>query len=279
MADMSLKVMLDDVNLATLEAHASSADAVAGYVNGSYANWPVLVAKYASSGKHLLSIDVQNKPSAGAQCLDIEKGDAVIGDAPSWAKATAAAGKAASDLRYYPKLYTSESNLVALVAAMTAAGIARGDYMIWSAHYTGKAHICGPKSCGSAVQADATQWTSSYQGVSLDCSQAYGYFFAGPPAATAPATVTGTAAPAATAQPPTGYSGTAAPVVSLQWDGGTPSAAYEYQIATSDGAVVLSATTHSNSVTDIALPKFGSYKWRVKGTSSDYTPWSALEAS
>lgn len=184
---MTTYLMLDDVNLTLLERYASEAHACAGYVNGGYANWNELVAKYPS-GKVLISIDTRNDPSAGAQCLDIETGDAVVSDAPSWFRKTQRAGKKANDLRYYPKLYTSEGNLVALVDAMTKAGVKRDAYMIWSAHYTNEPHICGPKSCGSKVQADATQWTDAYKGVSLDASLCYGYFFAGPPkpSATAP---------------------------------------------------------------------------------------------
>lgn len=178
--DMTEYEMLDDVNLTVEESHASSAHAIAGYVNGKYANWPAIVAKYSKSGKYLLSIDVQANPSVGAQCLDVEKGDATIAQAPAWTLATQAAGKAAKDLRWYPKLYIEESEAQALVAEMTSKNIKRDEYMLWTAHYTDKAHICGPTSCGCPVQADATQWTSSFQGASLDASLCYGYFFAGP---------------------------------------------------------------------------------------------------
>lgn len=182
MADMTLRLMLDDTNLSVEAPHAASAYAIAGYVNGRFNNWASVVAKWGKSGKYLLSIDVLNQPSAGAQCLDVEPGDATNADAPSWVKATQAAGRAAKDLRYYPKLYTSASNATALIGALTAAGIARNEYMLWTAHYTGKAHICN-SSCGLGnFQADATQWTDTYQGASLDATQAYGYFFAGAPA-------------------------------------------------------------------------------------------------
>src|ERR1700729_4024317 len=70
----------------------------------------------------------------------------------------------------------------ALLKAMTKAKIPRNAYMIWSAHDTGKPHVCGPKTCGSKVQADATQWTFKAYGVNLDESLCYEYFFAGPPA-------------------------------------------------------------------------------------------------
>ncbi len=177
---MNTYQMLDDVNMAVEEKYAAPAYALAGYVNGDYETWPELVSIYGKSGKFLLSIDVQNKPAAGAQCLDIETGDASVSDAPSWTKLTAAAGAKAMDYRFYPKLYSSMDKLPTLVGVQYEFGIERASYMIWSAHYTQVAHICGPKSCGSEVQADATQWTASYQGVSLDASLCYGYFFTGP---------------------------------------------------------------------------------------------------
>jgi hypothetical protein len=180
---MTTGLMLDDVNLTIEEKHVADARviAIAGYVNGRYANWPAIVAKYGRSGKHLLSIDVQAVPAAGAQCLDVEYGDAKVSQSGGWAKETRAAGVAAKDLRYYPKLYTSESDLQAVVDNCTKAGLKRDEYMLWSAHYGKGAHICGPKTCGSPVQADATQYTDKYDGVSLDATLAYAYFFAGAP--------------------------------------------------------------------------------------------------
>jgi hypothetical protein len=46
-----------------------------------------------------------------------------------------------------------------VVAALSRAGVKRGEYRLWSAHYNYKAHVCGPKSCGYSPQCDATQWT------------------------------------------------------------------------------------------------------------------------
>lgn len=185
MTDMTVHRILDDVNVSILEEHLGNASGVAGYTNGRYANWPAIVAKYGRSNLFLLSIDVQAVPSVGAQCLDIERFDAQLSQAPGWFKATQAAGKIARDLRWFPKFYTSAGNVEALIKVMEDAGIKRDEYLVWSAHYTDKAHICGPKVCGYP-QADATQWTSSFEGASLDATQAYGYFFAGPPAVTPP---------------------------------------------------------------------------------------------
>jgi hypothetical protein len=182
MVDFSTHLMLDDVNVPLLAKFADPAFAVAGYVNGGFANWATLVAEFQPRGQFLLSIDVRNDPAAGAQCLDVETGDAVLADAPGWFEATHAAGVKARDGRWFPKIYTSESNLPALVKVMAKAKIARSAYMIWSAHYTDVPHVCGPRSCGSEVQADATQWTDGFLGVSLDASECFGYFFQGAPA-------------------------------------------------------------------------------------------------
>lgn len=171
--------MLDDANTTTLFANAGPAFALAGYVNGRYANYKQIRTAYPD--KHLVSITVSNETELGAMVLDIETGDAVIADAPGWTLKTQAAGKAHKDLRWFPKLYTSISNGADLVATLERAGISRDEYMLWSAHYTYQSHICGPKTCGAAVQADATQWTDKYLGVSLDASLCYGYFFEGPP--------------------------------------------------------------------------------------------------
>lgn len=201
MTDLSTYVMLDDVNLALLGLHAPAAHALAGYVNGDYANYAELAKASTSAGKFLLSIDVNADTNTGAQCLDIENGDATAADAPAWFKATAAAGAKARDFRWFPKLYTSESNLPALVKVMTKAKIPRASYLLWSAHYTDKAHICGPSSCGSKVQADATQWTDRAFGVSLDESLCSAQFFAGPPALPKPVTAPLPVAVAAPAAP------------------------------------------------------------------------------
>lgn len=191
MADMTTYEMLDDVDLSIESKRVTDkTKAIAGYVNGEFANWPAIVAKYGKAGVFLLSIDVQGNPAVGAQCLDVEKGDVPPGNHAAivaWVKATRANGIKAKDLRYYPKVYTSEANAESVTDALTAAGVARDTYMLWTAHYGEEAHICGPSSCGCKVQADATQYTDSADGVSLDASLCYGYFFAGPADSVPPA--------------------------------------------------------------------------------------------
>jgi hypothetical protein len=270
MADMTTHLMLDDVNLTILGLHAASAAALAGYVNGTYANWNELVATYSKSGKFLLSIDVANDPAAGAQCLDIESGDATIGDAPGWFKVTKAAGDAAKDLRWLPKLYTSAGNVQTLINTMTQAGVGRHEYLIWSAHYTQHPHICSPSACGYP-QADGTQWTSTYMGVSLDASLVYGYFFAEYPAPAPP--------PPMPAFPtPAGFK--VAPVTfELTWDAVTGADAYHVQVADASGKVLFDVSPTTNSATFGPVPASTEYQARIAthaNATHEASHWSSF---
>jgi hypothetical protein len=63
--------------------------------------------------------------------------------------------------KWYSVYYTSASNAEALVNMLAAHGIARSSYKLWTAHYTGEAHLCGA-GCGyPAVHADGTQYASN----------------------------------------------------------------------------------------------------------------------
>lgn len=167
---MATLTMYDSVDVSTIPPNP---EAVAGYVGGSWPNYNELVAKFPHA--HHLSIAVE--ANEHARCLDVEPLDATNAQAPGWFKSSLAdksQGKAV--------LYTSASNVQALMDAMSAAGIARSEYYIWSAHYSNE-HICGPNVCGYP-QADATQWTDHSQGRNLDQSLVHDYFFGVKPAPT-----------------------------------------------------------------------------------------------
>lgn len=159
-AEQGAITMFDDTNLALVPAHA---EAVAGYLEGALlpATYPDVVKRWPHS-KHL-AIAVMAGQSA--DCLDIETGDAAINQAPWWFHHRWVGYNTA-----LPWLYTSASNLEALIATMAAAGIARHAYFLWSAHYTHDPHICGPHSCGYP-QANGAQWTDLALGRSLDQSK------------------------------------------------------------------------------------------------------------
>jgi len=137
--------MGDAVNPANLPA---GLDAYAGYDDGQWPDFPVISAQHPNVPVLDITVVAINKGT----CLDIENGDATIDQAPDWYKKRVAAGV------NRPAFYTSESNLLALVTALSNAGVSRYAYRVWSAHYGVGKHICGPTTCGSSVAADGTQW-------------------------------------------------------------------------------------------------------------------------
>jgi hypothetical protein len=147
------RVMFDDTSVDLIPI---TARAVAGYVNGAYQTIAALRIRF--KGRRIVTIAVT---SVGrAQFLDIESGNATIADAAGWWRRNRGHGARG--------FYIAESEASDLVAAIEREGIHRPEYVLWTAHYWGPRHICGPKSCGSSVEADGTQWTDRSNGKSLD---------------------------------------------------------------------------------------------------------------
>lgn len=159
--------MYDSVTISEIPADAV---AVAGYVAGSWPTYNSLVAQFPHA--HHLSIAPQ--ASEVARCLDVEPGDAVNAQAPAWYRTNA---DTTDGMRI---LYTSASNSQALINVMSASGINRDQYLLWSAHYTGNPHICAPGVCGFP-QADLTQYTDTALGRNLDASLVSDHVFGPPP--------------------------------------------------------------------------------------------------
>ena len=165
--------MYDSITVADIPADAP---AVAGYVGGHWPTYNEIVVRFPHA--HHLSIAVT--ASQHARCLDCEPGDASPAQAPSWFI------NHADRTQGRPVLYGSASAVNQIVQAMSHAGIARAEYLIWSAHYTFREHVCSPSTCGYP-QADGTQWTDKSHGRNLDQSICEDYFFsAGSPAPTPP---------------------------------------------------------------------------------------------
>lgn len=160
---MSPVVMYDTVTLGVVPA---SPQAVAGYVGGSWPTYAGLVKDFP----HARHVSIAVNAGEVADCLDVENGDATVGQAAAWFHRQTARGLKR------PIIYTSISNAAALEQTLAAAGIARDAFLLWSAHYTLKPHICGP-GCGFGnVTADATQWTDRAHELNLDeslCSDAF----------------------------------------------------------------------------------------------------------
>lgn len=181
MPDDRWLVMYDSIEPALMP---SDGDAVAGYVGGA---WPTFtngeLARYAH-GRRMLSIAVDS--ALDAEALDIEWGDATAAQAVEWAKRQLARGDR-------PALYRSVSKVGDLIVELFAAGLDRGDFRIWSAHWNGVAHICTSARCtpgwtGPAWVADGTQWSTCRY---FDESSLVPEFFAGLFAPLAPAPTSG----------------------------------------------------------------------------------------
>lgn len=140
------RTMFDAVTVGNIP---DGAKAVAGYVDGIYNTFHAVVAAFPSA-RH---ISIAVFATEDAHVLDIEAGNATNADAPGWFKR--------HDKKRYGKaiFYTSAGNVAALIATLAAAGIARHEYIIWSAHYTEQRHVCSPNACGYP-EAEATQFTT-----------------------------------------------------------------------------------------------------------------------
>ena len=159
--------LFDSVDTSLLPAGYS----YGAYVNGIFANYDAIKTRFP--GADILSITVNS--AGNADCLDIENGDATPEEAAAWVTRQISLGVTR------PCLYADASTMIQVISAMNAAGVARSTLRLWSAHYTGVAHICGPSSCRALPEsADATQWTNTARGLNLDESLLLPDFFGTP---------------------------------------------------------------------------------------------------
>lgn len=174
-------VMYDDVTVGLIPA---GAQAVAGYVDGRYANLTALRKAHPNAKVLEVCVSASHDPDLHASAaLDVENGDATNAQAPAWVQRQLSRGL------YKPTVYTSVSNVSALIGTLTANGVPRDKYRVWSAHYTYNPHVCS-SACWpelGSIAVDATQWTDKALGKSLDESLCSSDFFElAPPAPPAP---------------------------------------------------------------------------------------------
>ena len=158
-------LMYDSVDPAQIPA---AAEAVAGYVGGRWPTFAGLAASHPHA--HRLSIAVNSEEDA--DCLDIEAADATPAQAPAWFRRQKARGVKK------PVVYCSLNDAHTVVGVLAASGIRRGQYRLWTAHYTYQPHLCSPK-CGlhMTASADATQFTNRALARNLDASLVKDSFF------------------------------------------------------------------------------------------------------
>lgn len=158
--------MYDSIDLGQIP---HDAEVIAGYVSG---HWPT-ARTIPSRFPHARMLTIAVNASHDADVLDIETGDATPAQAAAWYEQQKRRGVAR------PCLYASASVMQAdVVPVIRAAGISRHLVRLWSAHYTFKAHICGPATCRAmSISADGTQWTDRSHGRNLDESLLADGFF------------------------------------------------------------------------------------------------------
>jgi hypothetical protein len=155
--------MFDTVTVSDIPSFANtSADAVAYYVDGIYADERQVIAHDPRS-RHL-SIAVR----AGdvADCLDIENGDATPAQAAGWWHDATMHGV------WRPCFYASVSVMPVVVRELAAAGIHRSSYRLWQAHYDDVAVV--------PAGYDAKQFSDHALGRHLDESVCLTTFFPAP---------------------------------------------------------------------------------------------------
>lgn len=145
--------MLDSITPANLPA---GADAYLGYVDGKFANYAEVKAKFPHA--HILSLAVF--PEHDADGCDCETGDLTPAQVPSWVNRQIRRGA------WRPVVYASASVMPGVLAHLHAANIPRTSVRAWSAHYGAGKHICGPATCAfpGVPPCDGTQWTDNAKG-------------------------------------------------------------------------------------------------------------------
>jgi hypothetical protein len=151
--------MLDSITPGNLPP---GADAYAGYADGRFANVAQIKARFP--GTRVLSIAVF--ASSDAEAADCEPGDMMPAQIAAWVKRQQARGV------HRPVVYASISQMPAVLTALTAGGVTRGEVRLWSAHYGAGKHIC--------TGMDGTQFTGTAPGTGsslIDESLLSGDFF------------------------------------------------------------------------------------------------------
>jgi hypothetical protein len=158
-------VMFDSIVVSEIPKNAM---AVAGYTSGRWPTYLELVKRFPKAQKLSIAVNA----SHDATCLDVEPGDAQNKDAAGWVRRQQRRGVKR------PVIYTSVSNVAALLGVLRHQGVQRSEIRLWTAHYTGRSHLCSP-ACyqGMPTTADATQWTDKSGGRNLDESLCNGGFF------------------------------------------------------------------------------------------------------
>lgn len=123
-----LRTMYDSVTTSDVPKNAAMA---LGYIDGDYANFQAVKDRLSAKAV-VVSVTTGTQPTANV--LDRETGDATASQAAKWAKAELAAGRT-------PTIYCNLAALGEVLRAVARIGC-RGKVPVYTAHWTGKKHLC-----------------------------------------------------------------------------------------------------------------------------------------
>lgn len=163
-------IMEDDADWRLMTAGAG---AYATYVDGPYAAVSEVSAVARANHATFFTYAIADNPAANA--IDIETGAGLQSQAVPFYRA-----KGGKDVY----MYSAASRMSSISNTLAESGIGRGAYKYIAAHFIG-AHFCGPHTCGYPT-ADATQFTQTYLGRSLDATLCPANLFSWAPVAAWP---------------------------------------------------------------------------------------------
>lgn len=132
-----------------------------GYVDGHWPSAEAMRERFPDAQV----VTCATRSSSRAAVLDVEAGDADELDAVRWLTRMRAFGMPR------PCLYVQLSSVPSLVDVLATHGQPRASYRLWTAHWTGRAHLCSHELCGAPlVAAGATQYAGAAQGHPWDTS-------------------------------------------------------------------------------------------------------------
>lgn len=152
----------------TLSNIPSSAQAVAGYVDGKWPTWDAVLQRWPKARHVSITVTGQHD----ADVCDCENGDLTIDDAIRWFMRKRDAGY------WAPGIYGSLDTWLFLYDRLEQLGVQRSHVRVWTAHWTNRWHRCSTR-CSRYFpwQADATQFSDRALDRELDVSAATTDFF------------------------------------------------------------------------------------------------------
>lgn len=132
------RTMYDGVTWENIPDNGPAGTIVAVYRTGRYAADAAKVAARFPAAKYpVIWVDVNGSDPAGAQALDVEKGDATPAQAPGWVKARLAAVKGS-----LPTVYCNRSTIASVASECAAAGLKLGvHWWLWVATLDGTDYV------------------------------------------------------------------------------------------------------------------------------------------